>query len=173
MSEDASPLEPTCGLGAACSHPSAAASHGWSGPAPQIMVSRGRVWGPHPSSGTAAYYCAGVPGASVAAHHQSHSRAHSAPTIGDSHAVMEPGPMIHGGKRASCRCFERPPGRSLYEWGSSCGGHSMVSFTMRTEATKPLPGRRGEEGQSSTVAVSHQCTRAAALRGSRRSCSCR
>ena len=62
MSEDTSPLHPACGSGAACSHSSAAASHGWSGPAPRIIVGRGRVFGPHPSSGMAAYRCAGVSG---------------------------------------------------------------------------------------------------------------
>ena len=69
MSEDTSPLDPTCGSGAASSHPSAAASHRWSGPASGIMVGRGRVCGPHPPSGMAAYCCAGAPGARVAAHH--------------------------------------------------------------------------------------------------------
>ena len=49
MSNDLSPLHPTCGSGAACSQPLAAASHGWSGPAPRIMVGRGRVCGPQPS----------------------------------------------------------------------------------------------------------------------------
>ena len=78
--------------------------------------------------------------------------------------------MIHGGKRASCRCFKKPPGRSGYRWGSSCGGHSSVPFTTRREATKSLPGRRGGGRQLPSAAVSHRCTRAAALRGSRRSC---
>ena len=148
MSEDTSPLHPTRGSGAACSHPSAAAFHGWSGPALQIMVGRGRVCGPHPSSGMAAYCCGGIPGARVALHHRSHSRAHSAPTIRASHAVMEPRLMIHSGKRASCRCFEKPPGRSRYGWGSSCSGHSRVPFTTQREAMKPLPGRGGGGGGS-------------------------
>ena len=51
--------------------------------------------------------------------------------------------MIHGGVRASCRCFEKPACRSRYGWGSSCGGHSKVPFTMRREATKPPPVRGG------------------------------
>ena len=70
MSADTSPFHPACGSGAACSHSFAAASHGWSGPAPRIMVGCGRACGPHPSSGMAAYRCAGVSGARVAAHHR-------------------------------------------------------------------------------------------------------
>ena len=54
--------------------------------------------------------------------------------------------MIHGGKRASCRCFEKPPSKSRYGLGSSYGGHSKVPFTMRSEATKPPPGRAGGGG---------------------------
>ena len=42
-SEDTSPVHPVCGPGAACSHSPVAASHGWSGPAPRIMVGLGRV----------------------------------------------------------------------------------------------------------------------------------
>ena len=68
--------------------------------------------GPHPLSGMAAYRCAGVSEARVAAQHWLNSRAHSSPTMRASHAVMEPRLMIHGGKRASCRCFENPPDRS-------------------------------------------------------------
>ena len=143
MSEHKYPLHPTCGSGAACSHPSVAESQGWSGPAPQIMVGRGRVFGPDHSSGMAAYYCAGVPGARVAVHHRPHSPAHSTPTIRASNAFLEPRLMVHSGKRASRRCFDKPPGRSWYGWGSSCGGHSRVPFTMRRQATKPLPGRGG------------------------------
>ena len=172
-SEDTSPVHPVSGPGAACSHPPVAASHGWSGPAPRITVGLGRVSGPHPSSGMAVYRCAGVPGARVAAHHRLHSRAHSSPTTRASHAVMEPRPMIHGGKRAPCRCFENPPGRSWYGWGPSWGGHSRVPFTTRREATKSLLGRGGGGGWSPSAAVSHRCARAAALRGSRRSCSSR
>ena len=55
-------------------------------------------------------------------------------------------PMIHGGKRASCSCFENPPGRSWYGWGPSCGGHSRVPFTTRREATKSLSGLGGGGG---------------------------
>ena len=117
--------------------------------------------------------CAGVSGARVAAHHRPHSRAHSSPTMRACHAVMEPRPMIHGGKRASCRCFENPPGRSWYGWGPSCGGHSRVPFTTRREATKSLSGRGGGGGWSPSAAVSHRCAQAATLRGSRRSCSSR
>ena len=168
-----SPVHPVCGPGAACSHSFVAASQGWSGPAPRINVGLGRVCGPHPSSGMAAYRCPGVSGARVAAHHWPHSRTHSAPTMRASHVVMEPRPMIHGGKGASCRCLEKPPGRSRYGWGSSCGGHSRVPFMTRREATKSLPGRGGGGGQLPSAAVSHQCTRAAALRGWRRSCSSR
>ena len=146
MSEDRSPIHPACGSGAACSHSFAAASHGWLEPAPQIMVGSSWVCRPHPSSGMAAYRCAGVSGARVAAHQRPHSRAHSSPTIRASHAVMEPRPMIHRGKRASCRCFEKPPGRSRYGARSSCGGHSRVPFTTRREATKSLPGRGGGGG---------------------------
>ena len=73
MSEDTSPFHPACGSGAACSHSFAAASHGWSGPAPRITSGCGRVCGPHPSSGMAAYRCAGVSGARVAAHHRTYS----------------------------------------------------------------------------------------------------
>ena len=173
MSKDTSPLHPACGSRAACSHSFAPASHRWSGPAPRIMVGRSWVCGPHPSSGVAAYHCAGVSGARVAAHHRPRSRTHSLPTIRASHAVMEPRPMIHRGKRASCRCFENPPGRSRYGWGSSCGGHSRVPFTTQRGATKSLPGRGGGGGQLPSASVSHRCTRAAALRGSRRSCSSR
>ena len=54
MSQDTSPLHPACGSGASCSQSLAAASHGWSEPAPQIMVGRGRVCGPEPSSVMAA-----------------------------------------------------------------------------------------------------------------------
>ena len=114
-----------------------------------------------------------VSGARVAAHHRLHSRAHSSPTMRASHAVMEPRPMIHGGKRASCRCLENPPGRSWYGWGLSWGGHSRVPFTTRREATKSLSGRGEGGGWSPSAAVSHRCARAAALWGSRRSCSSR
>ena len=148
MSEDTSPPHPTCCFGAACRHSSAAASHGWSGPAPRIMVGRGRLCGPHPSCGMAAYCCAGAFGPCVVAHHRPPSRAYSAPTIRASHAVMEPRPMIHGGKRASCRCFEKPPGTSRYGWGFSCGGHSRVPFMTRREATQSLLGRAGGGGGS-------------------------
>ena len=134
-------------------------------------MSLGRVSGPLPSSGMAAYRCAGVSGAGVAAHHRLHLRAHSSPTMRASHAVMEPRVMIHSGKRASCRCLENPPGRSWYGWRPSCGGHSRVPFTTRREATKSLSGRGGGGRWSPSAAVSHQCARAAALRGSRRSCS--
>ena len=103
MSEDTSPLHPACGSWAECSHSFAAVSHGWPGPAPRIMVRRGWVWAPHPSSGMAAYRYAGVSGARMAAHHRPHSLAHSSPAIPVSHAVMEPRPMIHRGKGASCR----------------------------------------------------------------------
>ena len=102
-----------------------------------------------------------------------HLCAHPSPTIPACHAVMEPRPMIHREKRASCRCVEKPPGRSRYGWGSSCGGHSRVPFTTRREATKSLSGRGGGGGQLPSDAVGHRCTRAAALRGSRRSCSSR
>ena len=175
MSKDTSPLHPTCGSWAACSHFFAAASHGRSGPTPRIMVGRGRVCNPHPSSGMAAHRCAGVSSARVVAHHRPHSRAHSAPTIRASNAVMEPRAMIHGGEWAFCGCFEKPPGRSRYGWGSSCGGHSRVPFTTRREATKSLPGLGGGGGggQLPSVALSHWCTRAAALRGLWRSCSSR
>ena len=145
-SVDTSSVHPVCGPGAACSHSSVAASHGWSGPAPRIMAGLGRVSGPHPSSGMAAYRCAGVSGARVAAHHRPHSRAYSSLTMRASHAVMEPRPMIHGRKRVSCRCLKQPPGRSRYRWGPSCGEHSRVPFTTRREATKSLSGRGGEGG---------------------------
>ena len=172
-SEDSSPVHPVCGPGAACSHSPVAASHGWSGPAPRITAGLCRMSGLHLSSGMAAYRCAGVSGARMAAHHRLHSRAHSSTRMRASHAVMEPRPMIHGGKRASCRCCENPPGRSWYGWGPSCGGHSRVPFTTQREATKSLSGRAGGGGSSPSAAVSHQCARAAALRASRRSCSSR
>ena len=146
MSEDTSPAHPFCGPGAACSHSFVAASQEWSAPAPRVMDGLGRVCGPHPLSGMAAHRCAGVSGARVAVHHRPHSRVHSSPTVLPSHAVMELRPMIHAGKRASCRCLEKPPGRSRYGWGSSCGGHSRVPFTTRREATKSLPGRGGGGG---------------------------
>ena len=145
-SEDTSLVYPVCGPEATCSHSPVAASHGWSGPAPRITVGLSRVSGPHPSSGMAAYPRAGVSGPCVAAHHRLQSRAHSSPTMRASHAVMEPRPMIHQGKRASCRCLENPPGRSWYGWGSSCGGHSRVPFRTRREATKSLLGRGGGGG---------------------------
>ena len=166
-------IPPVCGPGAACSHSFIAASHGWSGPAPRIMVGLGRVCGPDPSSRMAAYRCAGVSGARVAAHHRPHSHVHSSRTMRASQVVIEPRPMIHCGNRASCRCFEKPPGRSGYGWGPSFGGHSRVPFTTQREATKSLSGRGGGGGQLPSAAVSHQCIRAAALRGSRRSCSSR
>ena len=172
-SEDTFQVHPVCGPGAACSYSFVAASHEWSGPAPRIMVGLGRVCSPHPWSAMAAYHCAGVSGARVAAHHWPHSRAHSSPTMRASQAVMEPRPMIDGGKRASCRCLEKPSGRFRYGWGCSCGVHSRVPFTTRREATKSLPGRGGGGRQSPSAAMSHQCTRAAALRGSQRSCSSR
>ena len=117
-SEDTSPVHTVCGPGAACSHSPVAASHGWSGPAPRITVGLGRVSEPHPSSGMAAYRCAGVSGARVAAHHRLHSRAHSSPTMRASNAVMEPRPMIQGGKMASCRCFKNPPWQVLVRVGA-------------------------------------------------------
>ena len=98
-SEDMSPDHPVCGPGATCSHSPVTASHGWSGPAPRITVGLGRVSGPHSPSGMAAYRCAGVSGARVAAHHRLHSRAHSSPTMRASPRVMEPHLMIHGGWR--------------------------------------------------------------------------
>ena len=168
-----SPVHSVCGPWAACSHSPVAASHGWSGLAPRMTVALGRVSGPHPPSRMAAVRCAGVSGARVAAHHRLHSRAHSSPTMRASHLFMEPRPMIHGGKRASCRCFENPPGRSWYGSGPSCGGHSTVTFTTRKKATKSLSGRGGGGGWSPSAAVIHQCARAAVLRGSRRSCSSR
>ena len=119
--------------------------------------------GPHPLSGMAASRCAGVSGARVAAHYRPHSRANSSRTMRASHAVMEPRPMIHGRKRASCRCLENPPGRSWYGWGPSWGGHSRVPFTTRREATKSLSGRGGGGGWSPSAAVSQRCARAAAL----------
>ena len=148
MSEDTSPFHPVCGPGAACSNSFVPASHGWSGPAPSIMVGLGLGCGPHPSSGIAVYRCAGVSGARLVAPHRAHLRAHPSPTMRASHAVMEPRPMIHGWKRASCRCFEKPPSRSRYGWGPSCGGHSRVPFTTRREATKSLPGRGGGGGHT-------------------------
>ena len=172
-SEDTSPVHPVCGPGAACSHSPVAASHGWSGPAPQITVGLGQVSGPHPSSGMAAYRCAGVSGARVAPHNQLHSRAHPSPTMRASQAVMKPRPMIHGGKRASCRCLEKHPGRTWYRPEPSCGGHCRLPFTTRREATKSLSGRGGGGGWSPSAAVSNRCARAAALKDSRRSCSSR
>ena len=163
-----------CGFGAAGSHFSAAASHGWSGPAPRIMDGRGRVCCPHPSSWMSAYCCVGASSAHVAAHHRPHSRAHSAPTIRASHAGMEPRPRIHGGKRASCRCFEKPPGRSRYGWGFSCARQSRVPFATWREPQNPCRGAgEGGGGQLPSVPVSHRCNRAAALRGPGRSCSSR
>ena len=173
MSEDTSPFHPACGSGAACSHSFAAASHGWSGPAPRIMVGHGRVCGPHPSSGMAAYRCAEISGARVAAHQRPHSRAHSSPTIRASHAVMKPRPMIHCGKRASRRCFEKPsagPGTG--------GGHLAAALQGAIHDTEGgyevlVRARGGGGGQLPSAAVSHRCTRSAALRGSQRSCSSR
>ena len=172
-SEDTSPVHPVCGPGAACSHSPVAASDGWSGPAPRITVGLGRVSGPQNLCGMAAYRCAGVSVARVAAHPHLHSRAHFSPTMRASDVVIKPRPMIHGGKRACCRCFENPPGRSWYGWGFSCGGHSRVPFTTPREATKSLSGRGGGGGWSPSAAVSRRCARAAALRGARRSCSSR
>ena len=120
-SEDTSPVHPVCGPGAACSHSPVAASHGWSGPTPRITGGLGRVSRPHLSSGMAAYRCAGVSRARVAAQHRLHSRAHSSPTLRASHAVMEPRPMIHGAKRASCRCFENPPRQVVVRVGALLG----------------------------------------------------
>ena len=128
-SEDTFPVHPVCGPGAACSHSPVAASNGWAGPAPRITVGLGRVAGALPSSGMAVYRCAGVFEARVAAHQQLHSRAHSSPTMRASHGVMEPRPMIHGRKRASCRCFEKLPGRSWYGWG----GRALQSAIHDTE----------------------------------------
>ena len=51
--------------------------------------------------------------------------------------------MIHGRKRASCRCFENPPGRSWYGWGPSCGGHSRVPFTTQEGGYEVLVRARG------------------------------
>ena len=173
MSEDTSSFHPACGPGAACSHSFASASNGWSGPAPRIKVGRGRACCPHPSRGMAAYRCPGVSGARMVPHHGPHLRAHSSPTIRASHVVMEPRLMIHGGKRVSCRGFGKPPGKSWYGWGSSCGGHSRVPFTTRREATNSLSRRRGGGGQLPSAAVSQRRTRAAAPGGSWRSCSSR
>ena len=78
----------------------------------------GRVSGPHPRSGMAAYRCAGVSGARVAAHHRPHSRAHSSPTMRASHAVMEPRPDDPRWERASCRCLEKPPRQVLIRVGA-------------------------------------------------------
>ena len=111
-SKDMSPLHALWGSGAAGSHFVVSASHGRSGPAPQITVGRGWVCGPHPSSATAAYCVAGVLCARAVAYHRLHSCAHSAPIMCASHAVMELRATIHGGKSAPRRCFERLPGRS-------------------------------------------------------------
>ena len=111
-SEATSPLHPVWGSGAACSSSVVVASHGRSGPAPQITVGCGRVCGLHPLSGMASYCGVGFPSARVVAHYWSQSRAHSAPTMCASHAVMELCLMIHGGKSVPRRCFERPSGRS-------------------------------------------------------------
>ena len=133
----------------------------------------GRVSGPHLSSGMAAYHCAGVSGARVAVHHRPHSRAHSSPIMRASHAAIEPRPMIHGGKRASCRCFEK----SLA--GPGTGGGPLVPGTPECHSRhggrlqSPYQGAGEGGGWSPSAAVSHRCTRPAALRGLRRSCSSR
>ena len=145
-SEDTSPVHPVSGPGAACSHPSVAASHGWSGPAQRITLGLSQMSGPHPLSGMAAYPCAGVCGARVAAHYRLHSRAHSSPTMRASHAVMEARPMIHGGTRASCRCLEKNPPA-----GPGTGGGPLVAGTPECHSRhggrlrSPCQGT-GEEG---------------------------
>ena len=59
--------------------------------------------------------------------------------------VNPPRRIIHGVKRAPCRCFKKPPGRSRYGWGSSCSGHSRVPFTMQGRPRSPRQ-RAGEWG---------------------------
>ena len=51
-------------------------------------MGRGRVCGPHPSSGTAAYCSAGVSGGRVVAHQRFHACAYSAPMMHASQAVI-------------------------------------------------------------------------------------
>ena len=98
---------------------------------------------PIPRAGWQRIAVQGSPGRAWRRTHRLHPRAHSSPTMRASHAVMEPRPMIHGGRRASCRCFKNPPGRSWYGWGPSWGRHSRVPFTTQREPTKSLSGRGG------------------------------
>ena len=130
MSEDTSPLDHVCGSGAACSHSLAAGHTGGRGPPRGSWLAAAGCAAPTPRAGW----------------RRTSVRGTSSPTIRASHAVMEPRLMIHRGKRASCRCFEKPPCRSRYGFGSSCGGHSRVPFTTRREAQKSLPGRGGGGG---------------------------
>ena len=135
------------GSGAARSHSVVSASQGRSGPAQRIIVGRGRVCGPPPSSGKAAYCAAGAPGERVVVHHGLLSCPHSAPTMCASHAVMELRPMIHVWKSAPRRCFEKPAGRSKYGWRFSLVGPSRVPFTRWRQVTKSPLGRAGGGGQ--------------------------
>ena len=126
------------GSSAACSQSVVSASHGRSGPAPLITVGRGRVCGSHPSSGTAAYYAAGVLAESVVVHHLLHSRVHSAPTMCASHAVMELRPMIHRWKSAPRRCFWETPGQVPVGMEIFLGG-TLQSALYQAEGGHEIP----------------------------------
>ena len=171
-SEDTSPVHPVCGPGAACSHSPVAASHGWSGPAPRTMVGLGRVSGPHPRSGMAAYRCAGVSGA--------RARAPPAPL---------PRPLLPHDARLPCghgaapddprwgkgglQVPREPPRQVLIRVGALLE-RALQSAIHNTEGGyEVLVRARGGGGWSPSAAVSHRCAQAAALRGSWRSCSSR
>ena len=142
-SEVTSPVRPVCSPGAACSHSSVTGCQ---------VLPRGSRWvsagcrAPTPRAGCRRIVPQGSPGRAWRRTTGPTRAPNPSPTMRASHAVMEPRPMIHGGKRASCRCLEKPPGRSRYGWGPSCSGHSRVPFTTRGEATKSLSGRGGEGG---------------------------
>ena len=173
-SEDPSSPPTVWGFGAARSLSVAAASHGRSGPAPRIIVGRGRVCGPHPSNWTLAYCGAGPPW-------RARFCAPTAPLTRPLHAHNVGLPCGHGIASDDPRREEHAP-QVLRETprhvpvrlGVLLRG-TLQGAVHDAEGGHQVPTRaRGRGGGSRpSAAVSHRCTRAAALWGSRRSCSSR
>ena len=87
--------------------------------------------------GLPAHCGVGVSGACAVGHHRLHSRAHSAPTMCASHAVMELRRMIHDWKSAPRRWLEKPPGRSW--WGCGVGRAQVLVSPVRPRVVELFP----------------------------------